>query len=169
MGKVNNYPQAALDNVEPQAVRDLVTSLKELYDKGKPETDEELKQRVDEYFMFCQSTGIRPGIARLRTALHIPRTSFYEWSKGIGCSKERQEIIAGAKSLIDAFIEQCLLSGKINPASGIFIAKNWLGYKDSVSIEEALPQSQVKKVLTAAELPKLNSMALPQLSEREEF
>ena len=71
--------------------------------------------------------------------------------------------------MIDAFIEQCLLSGKINPASGIFIAKNWLGYKDSVSIEEALPQSQVKKVLTAAELPKLNSMALPQLSEREEF
>ena len=136
MGKVNNYPQAALDNVEPQAVRDLVTSLKELYDKGKPETDEELKQRVDEYFMFCQSTGIRPGIESLRTALHIPRTSFYEWSKGIGCSKERQEIIAGAKSLIDAFIEQCLLSGKINPASGIFIAKNWLGYKDSVSIEE---------------------------------
>ena len=54
--------------------------------------------------------------------------------------------------MINAFIEQALLSGKINPASGIFLAKNWLGYKDSVSLEETMPQTNVKKVLTAAEI-----------------
>mgnify|MGYP000232439445 CR=1 FL=1 len=34
-----NYPQAGLDDMEPGAVQQLVTSLKELHDMGKPQTD----------------------------------------------------------------------------------------------------------------------------------
>ena len=63
-----------------------------------------------------------------------------------------------AKAFISAYIEQAMLSGKISPPSGIFLMKNWLGYKDTVSIEEAMPHEDIKQVLTAAELPKLLSV-----------
>ena len=49
----NSYPQGQIDDMEPSTVQKLVTSLKQLHDRGKPETDEEIKQRIDEYFSFC--------------------------------------------------------------------------------------------------------------------
>lgn len=154
MGK--NYPQGALDDIEPSAVRELITSLKQLHDKGKPTTDEEIEKRIDDFFLFCENSSIRPGIESLAMALHIGRTCLFNWSKGIGCSERCQELIQSAKSFIAAFIEQAMLSGKISPPSGIFLAKNWLGYKDTVSIEEAMPDKEEKRVLTADQLPKLN-------------
>lgn len=58
-----------------------------------------------------------------------------------------------AKAFISAFIEQAMLGGKISPPSGIFLAKNWLGYKDTISIEESIPEQTRERALTAAELP----------------
>ena len=56
----NNYPQAGLNEIDPGAVQQIVTSLKELHDLGKPETDEEVAKRIDDYFEFCQRSSIRP-------------------------------------------------------------------------------------------------------------
>lgn len=51
------------------------------------------------------------------------------------------------------------LGGKISPPSGIFLMKNWLSYKDAISIEESIPNKETKRILTAAELPKLGEPA----------
>ena len=154
----NNYPQGQLDDVQPEKVQELVKSLKQLHDRGKPQTDEEIKQRIDEYFSFCQQSSIRPGIESLCLSLHISRTCLFNWNNGIGCSEKCQEYVQSAKAFISAYIEQAMLSGKISPPSGIFLMKNWLGYKDTVSIEEAMPHEDIKQVSTAAELPKLLSV-----------
>ena len=69
MGK--GYPQTQLDDIEPSAVQEIVSSLKELHDKGKPQSDEELEQRIDDYFAFCEKSSIRPGIESLALSLHI--------------------------------------------------------------------------------------------------
>ena len=53
----NNFPQEGIDNLEPEFVSDVVQSLKELNSMGKPNTDDELKDRIDKYFEFCQRTG----------------------------------------------------------------------------------------------------------------
>ena len=140
MGK--NYPQGQLEELEPSTVQEIVTSLKELHDKGKPETDDEIKRRIDDYFGFCQHSSIRPGIESLCMALHISRVTLFNWSNGINCSKQCQEYVRTAKSFIGAFIEQAMLGGKISPPSGIFLMKNWLGYKDAISIEESIPHSE---------------------------
>lgn len=136
MGR-NNYPQCQIDDMEPSTVHEIVGSLKELHDKGKPQTDEEIKQRIDEYFSFCQQSSIRPGIESLCLALHISRTTLFNWNNGTNCSVKCQEYVQSAKGFISAFIEQSMLGGKISPPSGIFLMKNWLGYKDAISIEEA--------------------------------
>ena len=60
-----------------------------------------------------------------------------------------QELIQSAKAFIGAFIEQAMLGGKISPPSGIFLMKNWLSYKDAISIEESIPQKDERRVLPA--------------------
>lgn len=144
----NNFPQAGLDNIEPIAVQQIVTSLKELYDLGKPQTDEEMKQRIDEYFSFCERSSIRPGIESLCMALHISRTTLFRWSNGLDCTKYRQELVQTAKTFIGAFLEQAMLGGKISPPSGIFLMKNWLSYKDNIGIEETTPQTESSRKMT---------------------
>jgi hypothetical protein len=56
-----------------------------------------------------------------------------------GCIEKCRELIQSAKAFIGAFIEQAMLGGKISPPSGIFLMKNWLSYKDAISIEESIP------------------------------
>ena len=160
----NNYPQAGLDDIEPAAVQQIVSSLKELHELGRPQTDEETKQRIDEYFAFCERSSIRPGIESLCMALHISRTTLFRWNNGEDCSEYKQELIQSAKSFIGAFLEQAMLGGKISPPSGIFLMKNWLSYKDAISIEEAVPQKDSRKSLAAAELPKLGELNASQSS-----
>lgn len=158
----NNYPQAGLDDIKPETIQKIVTSLKELHDMGKPATDEDVAKRIDEYFEFCQRSSLRPGIESLCMALHISRTTLFRWNKGQDCSEYRQELIQSAKSFIGAFLEQAMLGGKISPPSGIFLMKNWLSYKDQISIEETMPNSEHKTALCASELPNLG-----QITQRE--
>ena len=80
----------------------------------------------------------------------------FRWNNGQDCSERRQKAVQTAKSFIAACLEQYFLAGKINPATGIFLMKNWLNYKDTVSLEETVPQSSLRQALSASELPKLN-------------
>ena len=151
----NNYPQSGLDDVPPAQVREIVSSLRELHDLGKPQSDAETEERINAYFEFCERSSIRPGIESLCLSLHISRTTLFRWNNGQDCSERRKELIQTAKSFIAACLEQYFLSGKINPATGIFLAKNWMGYRDTISLEESVPQSSVRQAMNASELPKL--------------
>lgn len=143
-------PQAQLEVMNPEKTRAIIHSLRQLYDMGKPETNSELKERIDMFFQFCEDSSVRPGVQALCTALHISRTTLYRWSNGEDCDRERQEIIGMAKSFIDSFLEQVTLSGQVSPSVGIFLLKNWCLYKDTVSIEENIPNTKTTHVLTAA-------------------
>lgn len=132
----NNYPGQQLSDLPDDFVQETVRSLKQLNEMGRPVTDAEVQTRISQYFQFCEDSGCRPGIESLCLALHISRTTLFNWVHGIGCTPERQEIAERAKSFIGAFLEQSVLRGKISPPSGIFIMKNWLGYRDTISLED---------------------------------
>lgn len=157
MGK-NNYPQSGLDNVEPEVMHEIVHSLRELHELGRPKTDEEVQERIDDYFSFCERSSLRPGVESLCMALHISRTTLFRWNNGEDCSEARREMIQSAKSFIGSFLEQTMLCGKISPPSGIFLMKNWLSYKDTISLEESAPQHDKRKILADAKLPDLSRM-----------
>lgn len=149
---MSKYPQQQLDSIDSTDIQEIVTSLKSLYDLGKPQTDDEIEQRINEYFEFIANSSLRPGIESISMALHISRQTFFNWSKGIGCSSRCQELIQCAKAVINSFIEQAMLQGKINPASGIFLCKNWLNYKDTVSLEENTATEGPKRALSISDL-----------------
>ena len=135
MARPNNFQTGQLNEVPAEFMKSTVVSLRQLYDKGKPETDKEVEERIDEYFQFCEDSSIRPGIESLSVALSVTRTTLWNWEQGIGCSTRRQELISKAKAFITAFLEQLMLSNKIYPGSGCFFFKNWAGYRDAVSVE----------------------------------
>lgn len=140
----DNLPHSQLKRAttqDPETVKDIILSLQDLNAKGKPETDTELNERIEQYFNFCGQSSIKPGVESLCLALHISRTTFFRWSHGEDCSKKRMEIIQQAHACINAFMEQALLNGKINPVSAIFLMKNVAGYKDAISFEQSTPRT----------------------------
>lgn len=136
MPKANNYPNVVADQLPEAFTAETVRTLRQLNSLGKPRTDAETIQRIDDFFKFCEKTGTRPGIESLCLALSVSRTTLFRWAHGQQCSPEKQEAIEKAKSFIAAFIEQASLRGKLNPATSIFLMKNWLNYKDTVSFED---------------------------------
>lgn len=141
MGK-NNYPTGKLDEVPAEFTHETIQSLNDLYGMGKPENDEEVKERIDKYFEFCENSSIRPGVESLGLALSVSRQTLLNWQNGVGCSKERQDLIIKAKGFISAFIEQIMLSNRVYPATGIFLLKNWCGYRDTVEVEPVQQQDR---------------------------
>lgn len=128
-------PQNALKEIPATKVQEITMSLMELNALGKCKTDEEVSERIEQFFQMCADRKIRPGVETLSCALSISRKTLFAWSQGIGCSETRQEIILQAKTMINSFLEQCFLSGQVNPVSGIFLLKNWAGYRDTQTIE----------------------------------
>ena len=156
--KHSNYPQGELSqkfNGNEQTGQ-LINCIMDLSDKGKPETVEELEERINDYFTFCGMNNFRPGIESLALSLGVSRVSFWKWCyEGSGKPKQWVDICKTAKQMIIAFTEQAALSGKLNPATSIFLMKNLGGYKDSISFEEITPQDNIHNF--AVEYPKLGN------------
>ena len=125
-----------LAEVKTDKIRFIATSLADLNAMGRPHTDQEVGERIDQYFEYCANHGIRPGVESLALALHCDRTTIYKWRKGQGCSQERQRTINNAMQYIFSFLEMLGLTGQVNPATFIWMTKQWMNYKDSISIEE---------------------------------
>lgn len=152
MGKMPNYPTNQLESIEKPVVKEIVSDLKQLHELGRPKTDTEVADRMDRYFAFCQESSIRPGIETLCLSLHITRQTLFRWCSGDGCSEYRQELAQSAKLFVSAYIEQASLSGRLNPATSIFLMKNWMGYRDSpeeVQVEKKtlLPRMTVDEIV----------------------
>lgn len=166
-----NFPPQQIDNIDPDFVVDTIDKvmlLSRMNELGKPESNEALKQRINDYFCWCRDCGVRPGVEGISTALGIHRSTFYRWSKGIDCDQERFEIVRSAKGLIDTYLEICATSGKLNPPVAIFLMKNYLGYEDSLTIEartnaEAENSNRTTNVQTIAD----KYIGMPQIPDKD--
>ena len=54
MAKQNNFPTGKLDELPAEFAHETVGSLRELYEKGKPETDEEVEKRINDFLSFVK-------------------------------------------------------------------------------------------------------------------
>ena len=166
--KNSNFPSNQLNQLPEGVCAETVQCLRELAERGKPTTVEELRSRIDKYFEFCAEHDFRCGIESLCLSLGVSRTTLWKWCREDGCSAEWAEVCQRAKQFILTFLEQITLTGRLNPASSIFYLKNWADYKDSISFDDALPTTDTRRVLSAAELPQLggelhqNGTQLPQ-------
>ena len=89
-----------------------------------------VSERIDWYFEHCFGNDMKPTVAGLCNALKISRTTLLEWRRGTYRDDSYQAIVLKAYSIMEELWENYMQNGKINPVSGIFLAKNNYGYTD---------------------------------------
>jgi hypothetical protein len=98
-------------------------------DVGRPlkfKTPEELEEKINQYFIECESRGEKPFITELAYYLDTSRETLREY-------KERPEYVDSIKKALtrcEMALEKNLIEGKINPTGSIFNLKNNYGWKD---------------------------------------
>ena len=96
---------------------------------------EQLQARVIEYFKLCADHDMKPGVAAVGLAIGLDRRRLWEIRSGNECRvtgipQECKDIINSVYDSLEVLWEGYMTSGKINPVSGIFLAKNNFGYQD---------------------------------------
>lgn len=103
-------------------------------------TTDEIQKRIEDYFSICVTNNTRPVLSGIAFCLGTNRTRLYEINRGgnangympYGLDEEKAAIIRRACAVLEMQLETYLVQGQINPASGIFLAKNHYGYRDQV-------------------------------------
>lgn len=101
----------------------------------------EVQKRVDKFFNLMAEHNSKPLVAGLAQALGFDRHVLYEITRGLitqhsptHIPQECKDIIIDAYRMLEVAWEYNFSNGNINPATGIFLAKNHYGYKNQTDI-----------------------------------
>ena len=103
-------------------------------DLHKPEL---VQERLNEYFEIHAQADMKPTVAGMAMALGVDRRRLWEIKTGVedrnqGLPNDTRDLIKKAYNYLETLWENYMHNGKINPVSGIFLAKNNFGYQDKV-------------------------------------
>ena len=102
---------------------------------------EQVVNRLDEYFNIYAEADMKPTVNGLGLALNgLDRRRLWEIKTDSPSTHavvnnmpiEVRDLIKKAYKLLENMMENYMQNGKINPVSGIFLAKNHFGYVDKV-------------------------------------
>ena len=134
--KHSNFPQVQAPAVSNEELSTMVKNIAEL--RKLPEINtknpDEINERIDQFFEYCEKSGLRPTVSLLAAAIGVRRETLWRWEQE---ENARGKAIERAKGLLEALTEEWLSAGKISPPSGIFILKNHFGWKDSIELSAA--------------------------------
>lgn len=128
-----NFP-STVEPENPEDVRAALGSVLYWMKRGmdnKPESNDEIQDRVIEYITTCFDTGQRITVEKLALALGITRETLWKWEQ---INDARGNIIKKAKDAIASYDADMVTTGKLNPVPYIFRAKNYYGMKDQQDI-----------------------------------
>jgi len=112
-------------------IRRIGASLLKWYNMEKAVTDEEIRERLEMYFVETLKAGEIPTVEEMCLALGYPRQTIWRWEAGEeGSTPARRDMIKKAKELLASFDAKMVQEGKINPVTYIFRAKNYFGLQD---------------------------------------
>ena len=114
-----------------------LTEINEAYHMPRCTSDDDLADRMSEYFFRCADQGIRPTVEEMALYCGFKSTEeLYDWETGHtrGFSLETADIIKKAKSFIKTFDAKLVVDGKMNPVVYFFRARNYYGMRDQVDV-----------------------------------
>ena len=125
-----------------------------------------VKERTEEYFQMCLEEDLKPTLSGYAASLGCTTAQLYDIRNDLShVDTKEAEIIKGAYQLLEQLWEDYMLNGKVNPVSGIFMAKNQFSdmYRDSKEVivkhdntpaesPEAIKERYLKEVSIEAEV-----------------
>ena len=147
-GGKRNFPQSLpdLSSDEDRAlVSRLLTETLVEYRQPKVKSDEELKERINDYFARCAETGQTPTVEELYMTTGYSISTVKDWLCGRrkGFSTETAAIIRKAKGFMQTFDAKLVVSGKLNFLAYCFRAKNYYGMVDKQEMVLTPNQPQI--------------------------
>lgn len=148
-GGKRNFPSCLpdLSSDEDRAlVSQLLTEVLVEYRQPKVKSDEELKERINDYYARCAQTGQTPTVEELflSTGYAISTVKDWEYGRHKGFSPETAAIIKKAKGFMQTFDAKLVVSGKLNFLAYCFRAKNYYGMVDKQEMVLTPNQPQIE-------------------------
>lgn len=109
----------------------------------------QVKQRIEEYLDFCEQNNKIPQLPGLANWLGVPMRTLDRWKTGVYREDTHQPLIQRTVMLIEEIWVDMMQNNRINPANGIFLAKNLLQYKDQTDIAVAPREDKIKSLSDA--------------------
>lgn len=115
-------------------VRKIINEALEAFKQEPVDSDEELKQRLSEYFETISRTGQTPTMEELILCTGHSNSWWNNIKSGVslGYSPETKEILEKATMLLKTIDAKLVVSGKMNFLAYCFRAKNYYGMTDKV-------------------------------------
>lgn len=126
-----------INDYDPKDVRKSLKVTNMLRDWGResqPRTDDEVEQRIDDYLLFCEKSGVRPTVEGMGLAIGYTRVTIHNWRHGLGCSPRRTEIINYVYDAMAAFDADMVINNRMPPVPYIFRSKNFYGMRDQTDV-----------------------------------
>ena len=134
-GGKNNFPSSkvAVETAEDKKlVSKLLTEVLVEHRQPKVKSDEELAERLNDYFTRCAVNGQVPTVEEMCMSTGYAYSTVWDWETGRrqGFSNSTAEIIKKAKDVLKTFDAKLVISGKLNFLAYCFRAKNYYGMVD---------------------------------------
>mgnify|MGYP003239826370 FL=1 len=144
-GGKRNFP-SCLPDLSSDEDRALLTEVLVEYRQPKVKSDEELKERINDYYARCAQTGQTPTVEELflSTGYAISTVKDWEYGRRKGFSPETAAIIKKAKGFMQTFDAKLVVSGKLNFLAYCFRAKNYYGMVDKQEMVLTPNQPQIE-------------------------
>lgn len=163
----NNSPLVGDNGITatPEDLRELTRHALELFEQQPPDLHkpEEVKQAIIDYFQSCDRHGVRPANLGLYAALGMSKQDVSDVLRGANKSKVSPEcidIIKKVKRVLSTYRESLAMTGKLNPVTAIFWAKNYDGMTDTQQIEVTAQPGQAAQ-LTPEEIARQIEADIP--------
>lgn len=133
---------------------------------------DEVNQRLDDYFMLMGDRDVKPTVSGMAMALGVSRQSLWAIVNNTAMGgrgnlpnlpSDVTDSIKKAYAMMELMWEEYMVHGKINPVTGIFLAKNNFGYQDKQ--EMVLTPNTSDTVQSPQELERRYLDALPDGNE----
>lgn len=113
-------------------VSKILYELIEERNKPKVKTDDELVERINDYFNRCAAQGRIPVIEEMAISCGYTSSDLADIERGIssGTGKNCPKILKKAREMLKSFDAKLVISGKMNFLAYCFRAKNYYGMVD---------------------------------------
>lgn len=139
------------EDLKPRQKYQLYAQLAKKIPKLEKDDPIQVKNRIMSYFDFCSKNDIATSPPELAKWLKTTTGQLRRWRTGEFRKTTHMPLIEDAWTKMEADLVNRIQTGAINPASGIFLLKNWFNYKDVqdvvVTPKNPLGELQDKKAL----------------------
>lgn len=120
-------------NEKKEDISRIVAESYQYFNRPKVTNNDEMRDRLNEYFQNCIDTGQIPTVEDMALCLGVARNVLWNWEHR-DKDPERAEILRQAKEVLAGIDAKLVSEGKIPQVTYIFRAKNYFGMKDQTTL-----------------------------------